>query len=147
METEENFVARWEGFRALPYRDIAGQWTVGYGHRLAPGETMHSVSEESARALLASELTSIREAVDSMVHVSLTPGQREALVDFAYNLGLESLRRSTLLRLLNSGDYAGAADQFLRWDHYRDAAGREVVSAGLKLRRTAERTLFLSGMA
>ena len=43
-----------------------------------------------------------------------------------------------LLRLLNQGDYRGAADQLLRWDK----AGGQAL-AGLTRRRRAERALFL----
>ncbi len=141
--SEEKFVEGQEGFRSHAYRDVAGHWTIGYGHEIQPGESMLPVSRESAKALLASELASIREAVRLMVHVSVTRGQLEALVDFAFNLGLENLRSSTLLRELNAENYTAAADQFVRWDHYRDAAGREVVSSDLRRRREAERALFL----
>ena len=141
--SEEKFVEGQESFRSHPYKDIAGHWTIGYGHEMQPGESMLPVSKESARALLESELASIRESVRSMVHVPITRGQREALTDFAFNLGLERLRTSTLLRELNAGNYTAAADQFPRWDHYEDAAGREVVSSDLRRRREAERALFL----
>ena len=141
--SEERFVEGQESFRSRPNKDIAGHWTIGYGHEMQPGENMLPVSKESARALLASELASIRESVRSMVHVPITRGQLEALTDFAFNLGPERLRSSTLLRELNAENYTAAADQFLRWDHYRDAAGREVVSSDLRRRREAERSLFL----
>ena len=62
------------------------------------GESMLTVRKESARAMMESELASIRESVRSMVHVPITRGQREALTDFAFYLGLERLRTSTLLR-------------------------------------------------
>lgn len=66
-------------------------------------------------------------------------GQFDALVSFTYNLGARSLSTSTLLRKLNAGDYAGAADEFLRWNK----AGGKVLT-GLTRRREAERALFLS---
>lgn len=143
-ELESDFVARWEGFRSKPYRDIAGHWTVGYGHEMHSGESMHPITEATARAHLEAKLASDGAAVDEMVHVPVAAGQRAALVDFAYNLGPENLQRSTLLRLLNAGDYAGASKQFVRWDKYRDAAGRLVPSSDLLRRREAERDLFLS---
>lgn len=60
-------------------------------------------------------------------------------MSFTYNLGARSLSTSTLLQKLNAGDYAGAADEFLRWNK----AGGKVLK-GLTCRREAERTLFLS---
>jgi hypothetical protein len=69
--------------------------------------------------------------------VPLNPNQFAALVSFAYNLGAEALRKSTLLRLLNNHNYAGAAEQFPRWTY---AAGKQL--PGLVRRRAAERALF-----
>lgn len=63
--------------------------------------------------------------------------QWDALFSFAYNAGLENLRTSTLLRLHKAGDFAGAAQQFARWDH----AGGKVV-AGLTRRRSEEALLY-----
>ena len=72
------------------------------------------------------------------VQVPLTQGQYDALVSFAYNLGLAALKSSTLLRLLNARNYAGAAAQFPRWNR----AGGKVLP-GLTRRREAERVMFL----
>ena len=67
----------------------------------------------------------------------LTQHQFDALVSFAYNVGVNALRTSTLRRKLNAGLYDEAADQFLRWNR---GGGR--VLAGLTRRRKAERLLF-----
>ena len=69
----------------------------------------------------------------------VTQNQFDALVSFTYNLGAGNLRSSTLLKKLNAGDYAGAADEFPKWNK---AGGKEL--AGLTRRRNAERDLFLS---
>lgn len=66
-----------------------------------------------------------------------TQNQFDALVDFAYNLGIGNLRSSTLLRKHKTGDYVGAASEFKRWNH---AAG--VVLAGLTTRRLKEAALY-----
>ncbi|MEG5623927.1 lysozyme, partial [Enterobacter hormaechei] len=84
-------------------------------------------------------LVSYESDVSRLVKVGLTQGQFDALVSFTYNLGARSLSTSTLLRKLNAGDYAGAADEFLRWNK----AGGKVLN-GLTRRREAERALFLS---
>jgi lysozyme len=73
--------------------------------------------------------------------VPLTQNQFDALVDFAYNAGAANLRSSTLLRLLNSGDYAGASGQFIRWNK-ATSNGQLIVLPGLTRRRTAEAQLF-----
>ncbi|MCY1458796.1 Lysozyme RrrD [compost metagenome] len=76
--------------------------------------------------------------VERLVQVPLTGNQWDALVSFTYNLGAANLESSTLLRLLNAGDYVGAAGQFPRWNK----AGGKVLP-GLVRRREAERVLFL----
>lgn len=58
---------------------------------------------------------------------------------FAYNLGINALKGSTLLKKINAGDYIGAANEFHKWNK---AGGKEL--AGLTRRRGAEKSLFLS---
>lgn len=89
--------------------------------------------------MFASELADCERAVSAAVTVSLSQSQFDALVSFAYNVGIGAFRSSTLLRKLNAGDYQGAADQFLLWDKNDGKVMR-----GLTRRRQAERALFLS---
>ncbi|WP_420285117.1 lysozyme, partial [Serratia liquefaciens] len=79
------------------------------------------------------------QGVNQLVKVKITQGQFDALVSFAYNLGLRSLSTSTLLQKMNTGDKQGAANEFGRWVN---AGG--VKLNGLVMRRAAERELFLS---
>jgi GH24 family phage-related lysozyme (muramidase) len=88
---------------------------------------------------LAQDLAVANNGVRNYVKVPLTPQQEAALTDFAFNLGVGNLQISTLLRLLNRGDYMGAAGQFRRWN----LAGGKVLP-GLTRRREAERVMFLS---
>jgi len=60
-------------------------------------------------------------AVTRLVTVQLTPGQFDCLVSFCFNIGVEAFEHSTLLRLLNQGDYAAVPDELRRWVH--DHAG------------------------
>ena len=128
---------RSEGFRSHTYTDLAGFATIGYGHRLGPADVMPEITEEKAEAVLQWDISQAEQAVTKLVKVPLTQGQFDALVDFVYNLGTNRLRHSTLLELLNQGNYDAAAKELLRWDH---AGTREV--NGLKLRRQAECLLF-----
>lgn len=132
-------IESFEGLRLRVYNDIDGYPTIGYGHKLLPGESYpYGITQQEADALLARDLVRTEDGVNFLVRVPLTQGQFDALVDFTYNLGIGSLGESTLLRLLNQGDYAGAAAQFPLWDH----AGADV-SAGLLRRREAEKEMFL----
>jgi lysozyme len=128
----------WEGFRAAAYRCSANVWTVGYG-TTAGVKRGDTITHADALDRLMSHLEGDARAVDSAVTVPLEPHERDALISFAYNVGRSAFRASTLLRLLNAGFKAGAAEQFLRWNR----AGGQIV-LGLVKRRTAERNLFLN---
>lgn len=134
---------RSEGLRTRSYLDVNGLPTIGYGHRLAAGESFPGgIGEEQATALLTADLRTAEQAVARLVKVPLTQGQFDALVDFVFNLGQGRLAASTLLKDLNAGQYEAAATQLLRWDH---AAGQE--NAGLKARREAEFRLWHAAQA
>ena len=127
-----------EGLRCTTYLDAAGYPTIGYGHRLVHPECYpHGITEEQASIILEWDVREAEQAVERLVKVPVTQGQFDALVDFTFNLGSGSLAGSTLLRDLNAGQYAAAANQLLHWDH----AASEVC-AGLKTRREAEVRLW-----
>lgn len=146
MQTSDKGIAlikQFEGCKLTAYQDSVGVWTIGYGWtQPVDGKPIRAgvtIKQETAERLLKTGLVSYESDVSRMVKVGLTQGQFDALVSFTYNLGARSLSTSTLLRKLNAGDYAGAADEFLRWNK----AGGKVLN-GLTRRREAERALFLS---
>ena len=127
-----------EGFRSRTNLDVAGFPTIGYGHRLIhPGSFPDGISEADAAEILAADVRDAEQAVGRVVGVPLTQGQFDALVDFCFNLGAGRLAKSTLLKVLNDGRYADAAEQLLRWDQ---AGGQECPA--LKARRLAELILW-----
>lgn len=146
MQTSDKGIAlikQFEGCKLTAYQDSVGVWTIGYGWTQPvdgkPIRAGMTIKQETAERLLKTGLVSYESGVSRLVKVGLTQGQFDALVSFTYNLGSRSLSTSTLLRKLNAGDYAGAADEFLRWNK----AGGKVLN-GLTRRREAERALFLS---
>lgn len=146
MQTSDKGIAlikQFEGCKLTAYQDSVGVWTIGYGWtQPVDGKSIRAgmtIKQETAERLLKTGLVSYESDVSRLVKVGLTQGQFDALVSFTYNLGARSLSTSTLLRKLNAGDYAGAADELLRWNK----AGGKVLN-GLTRRREAERALFLS---
>ncbi|MBH2875965.1 lysozyme [Serratia marcescens] len=136
-------IKRFEGLRLKAYQDSVGVWTIGYGltqpvdgKKVAPGM---QIDQATADRLLKCGVVQYEQGVNQLVKVKITQGQFDALVSFAYNLGLRSLSTSTLLQKLNDGDKQGAADQFERWVN---AGGKRL--DGLVDRRAAEREMFLS---
>ena len=135
-----DLIKHFEGFQSEAYRDPIGVITVGYGHTNAtfPHAVMGMVITESqAQEYLINDLNVTEQGVESLVKVPLTDNQFSSLVSFAFNLGLGNLKNSTLLKLLNSGDYIGARNQFVNWDK----AGGKILN-GLLARRRAEADLF-----
>jgi lysozyme len=138
------FIKSFEGFKSSPYLDSANIPTIGYGTILYPNGTRVSMTDNPITELLAEQflLHDISQKTAGVEHVvagSVNQNQFDALVSFAYNLGLGSLRGSTLLKLVNENQFSDAADEFLKWNH----AGGQVV-AGLTRRRLAEQQLFLT---
>lgn len=129
---------RSEGFRSFTYKDVAGFPTIGYGHRILPGEMFPAgIDDAQASTILLADVKIAEDAVTRLVTVTISQGQFDALVDFTFNLGAGRLAGSTLLRCLNGGNDEAAGEQLLRWDI---AAGVE--NAGLKARREAEFALW-----
>lgn len=149
MRTSENgveLIKRFEGLELEAYQDIAGIWTIGYGHTGADVQPGMKISEHDAEDLLRRDLKPREQAVDGAVKVPLNQNEFDALVSFVYNVGASAFRGSTALKRLNKGDRVGAADA-LTWWNKATVGGvlREVL--GLTRRRAAERALFLTPTA
>ena len=138
-------IKSFESCRLYAYEDSGGVLTVGWGHTgpdVYPGLQW---TQAHADDMFDDDLRKFEEGVNELLRVSVTQDQFDALVSFAYNVGLdqdadtkaEGLGDSTLLRLVNSGDVEGAALEFHKWNH-----DNGVVVAGLTRRRKAEENLF-----
>lgn len=137
-----NVIASLEGFVAIPIWDYM-QYSVGYGSGYnwdakRPVIKTDVVDIETAKKWLLLEAQDKYDFVMSKIKVPVTDNQLLALSSFTYNIGEDAFANSTLLRLLNEGQFKSVvAQQFDRWVY---AGGK--VSAGLKKRRNAEKTLF-----
>lgn len=142
MKTSEEgkrFIKEKEGLRLEAYRCSGGVLTIGYGHTagVIPGM---KIDLAQAEKIFLNDLEQKAECVvNRLVKVPLTQGQYDALVSFVFNLGAGNLMKSTLLKLLNAGDYTGAAEQFERWNK---SGGK--VTPGLVKRRAEEKQMFLT---
>lgn len=125
-----------EGLRLIAYQDSVGVWTIGYGHTRGVCAGMNC-NRQQAEAWLIEDIAFAVAFVNAHVKVQITQGEFDALVDFAFNLGVGSEEHSTLLALVNEGRFDEAKLQFPKWDI---AGGHEV--AGLLRRRMAEQAEF-----
>ena len=143
-----------EGVRLKPYRCPARLWTVGVGHVIDPNHAKvpfeernslaipngwnRKLSMDEVNAILASDLQRFERGVLRYCPRGITQGRFDALVSFAFNVGLGTLQRSTLRQKHNRGDFDGAADEFLKY-----CLGGGKVLKGLLNRRKDERAMYL----
>jgi lysozyme len=150
-------IKSFEGCHSSPYKCPAALWTIGYGRVLYPDQARLKNNERAGYPLRAEhnrvfandEIDALLEAdllrfSDGVLRLCPATADNQchldAVVSFAFNVGLGNLQSSTLRMKYNRGDYDGAADEFLKWNK----AGGKVLN-GLVRRREAERALFLSG--
>lgn len=133
-----DIITQEEALRLTSYRDSKGVLTIGWGHTKPP--IPDKITKEEARELLRQDLSEAEGAVERLVEVVLSARQFGALVSFVFNVGQGNLSRSTLRRLLNGGDYEGAAREFRKW---RKSGGK--ILSGLLTRRGREEQLFRMG--
>ena len=138
-----NLIKQFEGFAPEPYLCPAGKLTVGYGHIVKQNEKKsyesRVLTEKECTVLLKRDILRYEKAVDKYITVMITQNQFDALVSFTYNLGTGALKRSTLRRKLNLGEFAGIPNEIQRWNKCN---GKPL--AGLTRRREAEAKLFNS---
>lgn len=137
-------IRKWEGLKLAAYLDVAGIPTIGYGHieNVKMGDVC---TVEQAEKWLVAKVEWFQKGVLGSCKVLPNSNQLTALVSFAYNLGLGSLRQSTLLRKHNVGNHTGAAEEFLRWDKARHPQTKQHRSVpGLLARRKDERRVYLT---
>ena len=140
-----NYVKDIEKFGATPYQDAGGFWTIGYGHKIVPGDPywpegpIKEITRDQADILFKKDTAPAARAVNVYVQVPLSQNQYDALFSLVYNIGSGNFLSSTLLRKLNMTDYQGAADEFPKW---RKSNGK--ILAGLETRRNQEREIFIA---
>lgn len=131
-----DLVKKFEGCKLEAYQCAAGVWTIGYGstHGVQKGDTW---SQEKAEMMLIDELEEYGKYVEELVTLPLNQCQFDALTSWTFNLGPSNLQSSTMLQVLNQGDYEGVPYQIKRWNKVNGQ-----VNDGLIRRREAEALLF-----
>jgi GH24 family phage-related lysozyme (muramidase) len=138
-----NLIKQFEGCHLKPYQDPIGLWTIGWGHLIGDGKTLpiewfRELTQNEADELLKKDLVRFERGVERLCPLNLTQPRFDALVSFAFNLGLGNLQISTLRKKHNRNDVFGAANEFVKWNK----AGGKVLR-GLTRRREDERALYL----
>lgn len=133
-----DLIKNFESCKLTCYKDIRGLNTIGWGHRtdLPVGAV---ISQQEADDLLSSDLQRFSDGVRKALTRPVTDNQFSAMTSLAFNIGLGSFEKSTLLEYVDRGDFTAASSEFLKWDH---ANGQ--VMPGILRRRLAEQALFNS---
>ena len=129
-------IKKFEGCELKAYHCAAGVPTIGYGSTHGVSMDME-ITQEEADELLMEDVAKFEEAVTRAVKVPLSQNQYDAIVSWTFNLGPSNLNASTMLKVLNKGDYEDVPAQIKRWNK---ASGQ--VLEGLTRRREAEALLF-----
>ena len=133
-------IAAYEGYSATAYSPVPGDKpTIGFGATtgVKPGDRTTPVK---AVQRLARDAELARAGIARCVSVPLTQNELDVYVSFAYNIGTSAFCGSTLVKKLNSKDYAGACSEILRWKYFRGK-----VSRGLEARRKSEYQMCVGG--
>ncbi|OCZ20281.1 lysozyme [Acinetobacter pittii] len=132
-----------EGFRNTAYLDTGSVPTIGFGTIKYPNGKAVRMGDTCTRAQaeewLKNDCKWVDACLDKYVKVKVTQNQFDALASFVYNVGETAFIKSTMLAVLNQGNYIAAANQFDRWIFDN---GKRI--NGLVNRRAAEKKLFLS---
>lgn len=130
-----------EGCRLQAYLDEKSIPTIGFGH--TEGVYMgQECTQDEADVWLSEDALSAWNTILGLVRVPITQNRGGALLSFCYNIGNNAFRNSTLLHILNSGDYEGVGDQMLRWVWEVKPDGTKKISEGLLNRRKSEVALW-----
>lgn len=134
------FIAGWEGLRTEAYLDPVGIPTICYGstHGVQIGDVK---TVQECNDLLTDELLVYLQAVDDYIYVPMPDTRRAALTSFAYNVGIENFKRSTMRKKMNAGDTLGACNELTKW-----VFAKGIKLKGLVRRRDAEKALCLEGL-
>lgn len=126
-------------FDAYPDPGTGGDpWTIGWGSTGADIKKGVVWTQKQCDDRFEEHLEEFAAGVSKAIgNAKTNQNQFDAMVSFAYNVGIANLSSSTLLRKHKAGDYAGAAQEFGRWNK---AAGK--VLAGLTKRRAAEAAMY-----
>lgn len=141
-EAMEHLTGKWEGCRTKRYKDTGSLDTVGIGHLCDKYTPTGTLTLEQIAELFNKDIYIAEKCViDNFNGKYLTKGQREALTDFAFNVGCTKASKNKNGRMTKIRIYALTAqydkmcDEFLNWSYGRNAKGEMVRIQGLYNRR------------
>ncbi|MEO0882875.1 MAG: lysozyme [Pseudomonadota bacterium] len=135
-------IKSFEGFYSRAAALGGGRWVIGYGHTKAARAGLGILREEAEAVLRQYDLPPIEQRIAGAVHTPLNQNQFDALVSFAFNIGVSSFETSAVLAHLNAGEHLQAADAMGAW-RVAELNNQTILIDALVRRRAAETALFL----
>ncbi len=136
---DTKMIREYEGESLTAYQCPDGKWTISYGLTGNNIKKGMIISKEKSKEMFLDRIKLFCEQIKNLLKIDLNKNQFLALLSFTWNVGTNALKKSTLLKLVNSGKFEEASLEFGKWDNVN---GKEI--AGLVRRRKAEKVLFLS---
>ena len=133
-------IADFEGCRLSAYQCSAGVWTNGIGHTAGVRPQTH-ISERQAAVNLVEDVMRVEKGIARCMPVAMPQPVYDAVVSFAFNVGVTAACKSTLAFFINKGQWRDACEQLPRWVFVNG-----VRVAGLERRRTNELAYCLRGV-
>ena len=136
-----------EGAKLKPYKDSAGYWTVGIGHKLLPNEANKTLTQSDIDEILNKDIFEREGQLNRKIEIQLTQNQFDAVFIFSFNIGIPGFFSSTTYKFLKVPDNKSAFIWWKKWNKVTDSeTGEKVVSPGLVSRRAREINLFINNL-
>jgi lysozyme len=132
-------IEKFEGLKLRAYRDVAGVFTIGYGH--IPATERQMITQFDADRLLDADISDTERTVNEVIGTA-TDGQFAAMVSLCFNIGNRAFLTSSVLREHKLGNFSAAGAAFLLWDKAH-VDGKLVTVVGLLNRRETEKAMYL----
>ncbi len=133
-------IADFEGCRLSAYQCSAGVWTNGIGHTAGVKPQTH-ISERQAAVNLVEDVMRVEKGIARCMPVAMPQPVYDAVVSFAFNVGVTAACKSTLAFFINKGQWRDACEQLPRWVFVNG-----VRVTGLERRRANELAYCLRGV-
>lgn len=136
-----------EGERQEPYKDVAGNWTVGKGHKLLPNESYKNLKKSDINKLLDDDIKVREGELNQRMELILTQNQFDALFILCFNIGVDSFLSSSIYKYLKKGDKIMSYKYWKKWNKITDPdTGKLILCNGLVNRRSREINLFINDL-
>lgn len=132
-EVAVNFVKQNEGFRSQVYTCSAGKLTIGYGFTSKTIVAKGTITEKEADVILRGYIESCKKVVRTNVKVQLNENQEAVLIDFVYHFGSGSFKNSTLLRVINAGQFDKVPAELSKWVKQKKVRNGKIVKVDGKV--------------